>query len=555
MPNEVEALRTSLDSRLTALEKALADPRQHGLLESLIMDLARVATQEADATARQAVLNAQTAAQKAIEAAAAQSAQALEKEKAESAALRQVVENAKNALKQAEAALKEERRATEAARQEAAAATRELASLRQSVEQEQSARATQQRELVAALAAAEAERARASALEQQVAQAHAQGEAERAALASEAEKQRAAAETVRAAAAQMVLTKSALERDLGAARAEVATLRQGAETALRALDAARGELDGTKRELESTRGERDSARRDLDGLRRELDGVRHDSEARSQTLSHSQAEQERALRTAQDAARAAEGRIEQAVRERDTARQEADALKRQLATAEETIREREAHARELQAAHEARDAAELLNASRKAAPEAELDLDSETVVDLTTMTKDEELQLAMENRIRALELALRDAETRAESAELELDEQRKSTGRAPVARTAPAQTPAAPAAPPPTEQFRGVRAAKRVPFKGETDIQIDGTPGKLVDLSLTGAQLLTPSAMKPNRLIKVSLPMGDTIINCKAKVAWARLEPRAGQIWYRAGVSFTSVDESALEAFLAAYEK
>ena len=63
MPKEVEALRTSLDSRLTALEKALADPKQHGSLESLILDLARIATEEADATARHAVLDAQKAGQ------------------------------------------------------------------------------------------------------------------------------------------------------------------------------------------------------------------------------------------------------------------------------------------------------------------------------------------------------------------------------------------------------------------------------------------------------------------------------------------------------------
>ena len=106
------------------------------------------------------------------------------------------------------------------------------------------------------------------------------------------------------------------------------------------------------------------------------------------------------------------------------------------------------------------------------------------------------------------------------------------------------------------EQFRGpARAAKRVQFKGETDIQVDGTPGKLVDLSLTGAQLLTATAMKPNRLIKVTLPMGDSSIACKAKVMWSRLEPRSGQLWYRAGVSFTSTDQLALEAFLREHQK
>ena len=58
----------------------------------------------------------------------------------------------------------------------------------------------------------------------------------------------------------------------------------------------------------------------------------------------------------------------------------------------------------------------------------------QTVVDLTTIREEEERQLAIENRIRALELALRDAEMRAESAELELDAHRRASGRARAAR-------------------------------------------------------------------------------------------------------------------------
>ena len=114
----------------------------------------------------------------------------------------------------------------------------------------------------------------------------------------------------------------------------------------------------------------------------------------------------------------------------------------------------------------------------------------------------------------------------------------------------PVHVTAAPAADAadPSEQFRG--SAKRIQFKKEIDIQIDGTPGKLVDISLTGAQVLTPAAMKPNRLITVTLPMGDSSVACKSKVMWSRLEPRAGQLWYRAGVSFTSIDQVALETFL-----
>ena len=61
--------------------------------------------------------------------------------------------------------------------------------------------------------------------------------------------------------------------------------------------------------------------------------------------------------------------------------------------------------------------------------------------------------------------------------------------------------------------------------------------------------------MKPNRLVKVTLPIDDGMIACKAKVMWSRLEPKAGQLWYRAGVLFTSADQSALEAFLSIHRK
>ncbi len=49
--DELEALHAALDSRLAALEAALADPNECAL-EPLILDLARTATQEAEANAR-----------------------------------------------------------------------------------------------------------------------------------------------------------------------------------------------------------------------------------------------------------------------------------------------------------------------------------------------------------------------------------------------------------------------------------------------------------------------------------------------------------------------
>ena len=86
-------------------------------------------------------------------------------------------------------------------------------------------------------------------------------------------------------------------------------------------------------------------------------------------------------------------------------------------------------------------------------------------------------------------------------------------------------------------------------------MQIDGGAATLVDLSLTGAQVIAAMALKPNRVVKVLLPFEENGISCKGKIVWARLEPpsRGGSVRYRAGVLFTNVDEVAIEAFLARY--
>ena len=249
------------------------------------------------------------------------------------------------------------------------------------------------------------------------------------------------------------------------------------------------------------------------------------------------------------------------VRERDTLRRELesatglirerDALRRELEAAQDAFRR--ALRDELQAAHEAHEQRDAARAMHLMPQLMAIDDDDgiETVVDLTTDTRDEEMQ-RIENRIRSLELALRDAETRAESAELELELQRRKA-------RAPDETPspeASEGAEPQEPAFRGpARGAKRVAISSQVDIQIDGTEGRLIDLSMTGAQVLTPFSMKPNRLVKVTLPTDEGMIACKAKVMWSRLEPKAGQLWYRAGVLFTSADQYALEAFLSIHRK
>jgi hypothetical protein len=55
---ELEMLRADLEAKLIALERALARPDQHDSLETLVLDLARAATIEAEAAASRAMLDA-----------------------------------------------------------------------------------------------------------------------------------------------------------------------------------------------------------------------------------------------------------------------------------------------------------------------------------------------------------------------------------------------------------------------------------------------------------------------------------------------------------------
>jgi hypothetical protein len=93
--------------------------------------------------------------------------------------------------------------------------------------------------------------------------------------------------------------------------------------------------------------------------------------------------------------------------------------------------------------------------------------------------------------------------------------------------------------------------ARRVTMVEDVEIQIDGGQAKLIDLSITGAQILSPSALKPNRVMTLKLQAGDNLMSCKGKIMWSRLEPsKGGELWYRAGIAFTIADQAALKAFI-----
>jgi PilZ domain len=152
-----------------------------------------------------------------------------------------------------------------------------------------------------------------------------------------------------------------------------------------------------------------------------------------------------------------------------------------------------------------------------------------------------------------------EADERAAAAERDLDDQRRETERRDIAASM-APPPPAPLFPPaPKAPLEGqpapgspVRTATRVAMAKDVDVRIDGGPAKLIDLSTAGAQILGPVALKPNRIVKLTLQTGDNLVSCQGKIMWARIEPgrSSGHLWYRAGVSFTNADRAALDEFL-----
>lgn len=112
-----------------------------------------------------------------------------------------------------------------------------------------------------------------------------------------------------------------------------------------------------------------------------------------------------------------------------------------------------------------------------------------------------------------------------------------------------------PQAPPAPLDQRGTRRAPRVKIGAGVEVQIDGNPATLLDLSLVGAQVLSPTILKPNQRVRFALPDGGRPIRFSAAVAWASFEIPKGAVRYRAGIEFFDADQAALARFIDANKK
>jgi len=124
-----------------------------------------------------------------------------------------------------------------------------------------------------------------------------------------------------------------------------------------------------------------------------------------------------------------------------------------------------------------------------------------------------------------------------------------------AADEAPQETAATPR---PRLDWHGTRRAPRHRVRDGVEIQLDGNPATVIDLSTVGAQVISPTILRPNQKVRIALPNDDFVMRFRGAVAWAKFElpkspSRAPQ--YRAGVEFTDADSSALEAFCSRYRE
>ena len=62
--------------------------------------------------------------------------------------------------------------------------------------------------------------------------------------------------------------------------------------------------------------------------------------------------------------------------------------------------------------------------------------------------------------------------------------------------------------PKPALDVRGTRRAPRIRIKDGVEVAVDGNPAALVDLSTVGAQVVSPTVLKPNQRVRVTIGEG-----------------------------------------------
>jgi hypothetical protein len=102
--------------------------------------------------------------------------------------------------------------------------------------------------------------------------------------------------------------------------------------------------------------------------------------------------------------------------------------------------------------------------------------------------------------------------------------------------------------------WHGTRRAPRFRVKTGIELQLDGNPALVIDLSTVGAQVISPTVLRPNQKVRINLPNDDFTLRFRGAIAWAKFElpqPPAKAPQYRAGVEFVDGDARAIDSIIA----
>jgi hypothetical protein len=98
--------------------------------------------------------------------------------------------------------------------------------------------------------------------------------------------------------------------------------------------------------------------------------------------------------------------------------------------------------------------------------------------------------------------------------------------------------------------WHGTRRAPRFRVRSGVELQLDGNPAAVVDLSTVGAQVISPTVLRPNQKVRITVPNDEFTLRFRGAIAWAKFElPKAPATspQYRAGVEFVDGDAQALD--------
>jgi hypothetical protein len=127
------------------------------------------------------------------------------------------------------------------------------------------------------------------------------------------------------------------------------------------------------------------------------------------------------------------------------------------------------------------------------------------------------------------------------------------TGDATASAPQPSSAPVATAEQPKALDWQGTRRAPRYRVRAGVELQLDGNPAAVIDLSTVGAQVISPTVLRPNQKVRISLPNDDFLLRFRGAVAWAKFElpkPPVKTPQYRAGVEFTDGDAAAIDSVI-----